>query len=330
MSDTARQRVLVTGGAGYIGSHVCKHLHAHGYLPVCYDNLSTGHRSAVRWGPLEEGDIRDRDRLDEVLAEYRPRSAIHLAASSLVGESVEKPLQYYRNNVVGSLTLIEALHRSGVAALVFSSTCAVYGTPDTELLRETHPCNPVNPYGASKLVIERMLEDASSAGLLRHACLRYFNAASADPEGEIGEDHEPETHLIPLVLQTALGRRERISVFGTDYPTPDGTCIRDYIDVNDLAEAHRLAMESLLEGEQSLVLNLGTGQGHSVLEVINSAERVVGHAIPREHCPRRVGDPPRLVASGDLAERALGWKPRVRSLDEMIRRAWQWARKNER
>lgn len=263
-----------------------------------------------------------------VLEQYRPRAAIHLAASSLVGESVERPLDYYRNNVVGSLTLIEALHRRGVVAVVFSSTCAVYGEPMSDVIGEDHPRDPINPYGATKLVIERMLHDATSAGLLRHASLRYFNAAGADPDGEIGESHEPETHLIPLVLQVALGQRERVSVFGVDYPTPDGTCIRDYIDVNDLAEAHRLAMERLLGSDESLVLNLGTGQGHSVLEVIESAERVVGQDIPRNFCRRRPGDPPRLVASGELARRRIGWEPRVRSLDEMIRRAWQWARKH--
>lgn len=330
MMGRSDEAVLVTGGAGYIGSHICKHLASTGYIPVTYDNLSTGHADAVRWGPLEIGDVGDRQRLDEVLDHHRPVAAIHLAASSLVGESVEKPLAYYRNNVGGALTLIEAIAHAKIEVFVFSSTCAVYGMPDSEVISETHPCRPVNPYGSTKLIIEHLLKDVAATGALRYASLRYFNAAGADPDAETGESHEPETHLLPLVLRAARGELPEIRIFGDDYPTRDGTCIRDYIDVNDLAEAHRLALEKLLADKESMVLNLGTGSGNSVLEVIEAAERVVGCDIAKRICARREGDPPSLVASGSLARRVLGWEPRSSSLDEIIRRAWRWERKKVR
>lgn len=321
------RNVLVTGGAGYIGSHVCKALRERGFVPVTYDNLGTGHRSAVQWGPLEVGDILDADRLGEVIGRYEPAAAMHFAASSLVAQSVADPGAYYRNNVVGSLTLIEALARSGVDAIVFSSTCAVYGEPQTELLEEGHPREPVNPYGATKLAIERMLADFSAAGHLRHATLRYFNAAGADPEGRIGEAHDPETHLIPLVLQVASGRRDSIQVFGDDYPTPDGTCIRDYIDVNDLAEAHLLALEKLLDGGDSMTLNLGTGDGTSVLELVAAARRVTQRDIPVVVGERRPGDPARLVAGSSVAAELLDWRPKFDSIDAILSHAWRWERK---
>ncbi|NBB91749.1 MAG: UDP-glucose 4-epimerase GalE [Gammaproteobacteria bacterium] len=319
--------ILVTGGAGYIGSHVCRSLHERGFVPVTFDNLRTGHREAVQWGPLEEGDILDAPRLADVIARHRPAAAMHFAASSLVAQSVSDPGAYYRNNVVGSLTLVEALVRAGLDAIVFSSTCAVYGEPRTELLEEDHPREPVNPYGATKLAIERMLEDFSAAGRLRHATLRYFNAAGADPEARIGEAHDPETHLIPLVLQVASGRREAIHVFGNDYPTPDGTCIRDYIDVNDLAEAHLLALERLLDGGESMTLNLGTGSGTSVLELVEAARRVTDREIPVVSAERRPGDPARLVAGSGIASDLLGWRPKFESIDDILHHAWQWEQK---
>lgn len=316
--------ILVTGGAGYIGSHVCKHLAATGYQPVCYDNLSTGHRWAVQWGPLEVGDIRDAERLDRVFHDYRPAAVMHFAASSLVSESVARPAEYYRNNVIGSLNLAESMVRNSVENIVFSSTCAVYGEPMADVICEDHPRDPINPYGATKLAIERMLEDFSNAGALRHATLRYFNAAGADRDGLIGECHEPETHLIPLVLQAVSGRRSAIQVYGRDYPTPDGSCIRDYIDVTDLAEAHRLALEGLLAGSASMAVNLGTGVGTSVMEIIGSAERVTDRAVPWEAAGRRAGDPARLVASNQLASELLGWTPSSGSIDGIIANAWHW------
>lgn len=321
--------VLVTGGAGYIGSHVCKRLAADGWMPVVYDNLSTGHRWAVKWGPLEEGDVTDRDRLDAVIAGHRPEAVMHFAALSLVGESVENPGRYYHNNVAGSLALLEAMRNAGIKPIVFSSTCAVYGEPQTDVLDEDHPCLPVNPYGATKLAIERMLADFDRAHGIRYAALRYFNAAGADPETEIGEAHEPETHLVPIVLQAASGRRREIMVYGNDYDTPDGTCIRDYIDVGDLADAHVRALERLLADEPAFTLNLGTGRGHSVLEVIRAAREVTGTEIPVQIGPRRSGDPACLVASGSRAGDILGWTPQVASIQDMIRTAWRWERHHQ-
>ncbi len=319
--------VLVTGGAGYIGSHACKALAQAGHTPISYDNLVCGHRQAVRWGPLEVGDISDRIRLDEVLAQYRPDSVIHFAASSLVGESVQNPGKYYRNNVLGSLNLLEALRDHGIDKLVFSSTCATYGMPVYTPIDEQHPQKPINPYGASKLMIERMLQDFDVAHGLRSISLRYFNAAGADPEGETGEAHDPETHLIPLALQVALGQREHLQVYGVDYPTADGSCIRDYIHVTDLAMAHLQALRLLQLGGRSDAFNLGNGQGFSVLEVLEQVRRITGHSIPFEAVGRRVGDSPILTAQIEKARQLLGWQPQFSDLELIIQHAWAWQKK---
>lgn len=320
-------RVLVTGGAGYVGSHACKALAMAGHEPVVYDNLINGHREAVQWGPLEEGDIADRQRLDAVLVRYRPNTVMHFAAFAYVGESVSQPAKYYRNNVVGTLTLLEAMLEHGIGSMVFSSTCATYGTPDSSPIDEDSPQHPINPYGASKLMVERLLQDFSQAHGLRYATLRYFNAAGADPDGQIGEVHEPETHLIPLVLQAALGLRPEIQIFGDDYPTPDGTCIRDYVHVADLADGHVLALDYLAGGGRSLECNLGTGQGHSVRTVVDAARRITGLGIPESIVARRPGDPPVLVARISRANSVLGWQPRHPTLDQIIAHAWSWIRK---
>jgi UDP-arabinose 4-epimerase len=318
--------ILVTGGAGYIGSHTCKALAAAGFTPVTFDNLRSGHRRAVKWGPLEEGDLADGARLAAVIAKYAPRGVIHFAASSAVGESVADPGAYYRNNVAGSLTLLEAMRDHGVGALVFSSTAAVYGAPQQDLMPESHPLLPINPYGASKLMIERMIEDFAAAHGLRFARLRYFNAAGADLEGEIGEAHEPETHAIPLALLTALGRRPHFDVFGVDYPTPDGSAVRDYIHVADLAAAHVLALRRLLDGGASMTLNLGTGEGHSVLALVAAVERVTGKTLSVRRTARRAGDPSRLVADASAAMSELGWRPGMPELETIVATAWNWHR----
>jgi UDP-glucose-4-epimerase GalE len=318
------QSILVTGGAGYIGSHACKALARAGHRPVVYDNLSRGHRHAVRWGPLVEGDIADRSRLGAALADHRVAAVMHFAAYAYVGESVSDPSLYYRNNLCGTLALLDAMREAGVGEIVFSSTCATYGTPDAVPIGETAPQRPVNPYGETKLAIERALHWYGQAYGVRSASLRYFNAAGADRDGEIGETHEPETHLVPLVLQAALGRRPAIEVYGTDYPTPDGTAIRDYIHVDDLADAHLRALERLRAGGGSLALNLGTGQGHSVREVIATAEAVSGRKIPVRNAPRRAGDPPALVADPGAAEKTLGWRAQYSGLDTIIRTALAW------
>ena len=318
--------VLVTSGAGYIGSHTCKALAAAGYKPVAYDNLSTGHRWSVKWGPLEIGDLADADRLADVIARHTPAAVIHFAASAAAGESVVDPGAYYRNNVAGSLTLLEAMRDHGPDTLVFSSTCAVYGIPRNLPIPENHPLQPINPYGASKLMVERMIEDFAAAHGLRSARLRYFNAAGADPGGELGEIHEPETHAIPLALLTALGRRPRFDVFGDDYPTPDGSAIRDYVHVADLAAAHVLALRHLLAGGDPLTVNLGTGQGHSVLELTATIERITGTRLTVQRAPRRPGDPPRLVADARQAQALLGWQPSIPSLDDIVASAWAWHR----
>jgi UDP-arabinose 4-epimerase len=315
--------ILVTGGAGYIGSHACKALAAAGYTPVTYDNLVYGHPWAVKWGPLETGDLEDSARLAEVFVQYRPAAVMHFAAYAYVGESVRDPLKYYRNNFGGTLNLLQVMRDQGVEQIVFSSTCATYGVPQTELLSETHPQQPINPYGASKLMIEQVLRDFDSAYGMRHVALRYFNAAGADSGGEIGEDHDPETHLIPLVLEAVAGG-EQVTVFGDDYPTPDGTCIRDYIHVTDLADAHVLALEALRQGASSSAYNLGNGNGYSVQEVIDSARRVTGSEVPFVVGPRRPGDPPRLVAESTRARRELKWQPRFADLDQMVKSAWDW------
>jgi UDP-arabinose 4-epimerase len=320
--------ILVTGGAGYIGSHACKALAQAGYTPVAYDNLVYGHRRAVRWGPFAHGDIADRARLREVIQHYQPSAAMHFAAYTYVGESVTDPGKYYRNNVSGTLNLLETLRDHGIDKVIFSSTCATYGMPQTLPLQEDHPQLPINPYGESKLMIEKILRDFSHAYGMRSLCLRYFNAAGADLEAEIGEDHDPETHLIPLVLLTALGKRTHISVFGTDYPTPDGTCIRDYIHVSDLAQAHVLALHALEQGAPSAAYNLGNGQGFSVLEVIATARRITGKDIPIHISPRRPGDPARLVGDALRIIQELQWQPRYADLDTIIASAWKWTLNN--
>jgi UDP-arabinose 4-epimerase len=315
--------VLVTGGAGYVGSHAAKALARAGYRPVVFDNLTRGHRAAVRWGPFVEGDIADRARLVAAIEQHQAIAVMHFAAFAYVGESVADPALYYRNNLAGSLALFDAMRETGLDKIVFSSTCATYGTPDAVPIPESARQLPVNPYGETKLAIERALHWYQGYGL-RSVALRYFNAAGADRDGEIGETHEPETHLIPLVLEAALGRRPFVEVYGTDYPTPDGTAIRDYIHVEDLAAAHVAALEHLAEGGDNLALNLGTGHGHSVRAVIAAAERVSGRQVPHRTAPRRPGDPPVLVADARLAARRLGWQARSSDLDTIIGTALAW------
>lgn len=322
----AKGAVLVAGGAGYIGSHACKALAKAGYLPVAYDNLSRGHSEAVRWGPLVVGDLADRPLLRDVLKAYHVRAVMHFAAFAYVGESMSRPELYFRNNVVNSLELLEAIQEAQISRIVFSSTCATYGLPERVPIDERTPQNPVNAYGETKLMVERALHWHANAHGLAYAALRYFNAAGADPDGEIGEDHAPETHLIPLVLEAAAGRRPRIDVYGTDYPTSDGTAVRDYIHVQDLAGAHVLALEHLIAGGQSLMLNLGTGEGTTVRQVIAAAERVTGRRVPVREAERRAGDPPVLVADATLAHQTLGWKPRFTKIDEIVATAWAWHR----
>ena len=316
--------ILVTGGAGYIGSHACKALAKAGYTPITYDNLVYGHRWAVKWGPLEEGDIADRDRLNKVIAKYQPAAVMHFAAYAYVGESVQDPGKYYRNNVAGTLTLLEAMRDYGIDKFVFSSTCATYGIPEAIPISEDHPQRPVNPYGASKLMIERMLQDFDLAHGLRSISLRYFNAAGADPEGEIGEAHDPETHLIPLVLDVAAGKRTAITVYGDDYNTPDGTCIRDYIHVSDLANAHVLALRSLDGGAKTTAYNLANGKGFSVKDVISTVEIVTGNKVPVVKSSRRVGDPAILIGNAEKIILDLGWRIKYKNLDESICHALRW------
>ncbi|MGE3914226.1 MAG: UDP-glucose 4-epimerase GalE [Hyphomicrobiaceae bacterium] len=324
---TGRPRILVTGGAGYIGSHACKALARAGYLPVTYDSLVYGHDWAVKWGPFERGDILDRGRLDEVIAAYKPAAIMHFAAFAYVGESVSDPGKYYRNNVVGSLNLLETARDHGIEQFIFSSTCATYGIPDRLPITEDTPQRPINPYGASKLMVERMLADFGAAHDLRSIVLRYFNAAGADPDNEIGEDHAPETHLVPLVLDAASGRRPHITVFGTDYNTPDGTCIRDYIHVTDLANAHVKALLALESGHRSDVYNLGNERGFSVLEVISGVEKATGLKVPVQRGARRAGDPAALISDAAKARDGLGWQPHITGLDEIVRTAWGWHQK---
>jgi len=318
-------KILVTGGAGYIGSHACKLLASKGFSPVVLDNLSKGNRWAVKWGPFEQGDIADASRVRAVLEQYRPVAMLHFAACSEVAESVKHPLLYYLNNVAGTAALLQTLIDHEPIPLVFSSTCATYGLPSSVPIPEDHPQRPINPYGFSKLVIERMLADLDAAHGLRSVVLRYFNAAGADPDGEIGEAHDPETHLIPLVLAAARDGKA-VNVFGSDYDTADGTCVRDYIHVFDLAEAHVRAVEYLLRGAASCSLNLANARGYSVKEVIATAEQVTGRSIAVNICPRRAGDPAVLIGSAELARMTLGWKP-TRELTHQIEDAWNWMQK---
>jgi len=316
--------VLVTGGAGYIGSHACKALAQAGYAPVACDNMVYGHRWAVQWGPLEEGDIAERGWLDALIERYRPAAVMHFAAYAYVGESVQDPGKYYRNNVAGTLTLLEAMRDHAVPHFVFSSTCATYGIPQQVPIDEDAAQAPINPYGASKLMIERLLTDFEAAHGLRSMCLRYFNAAGADPECEIGEAHDPETHLVPLAIRAAQWGEPALAIFGTDYDTPDGTAVRDYIHVTDLADAHVLALEHLLDGGASAALNLGTGEGHSVRQVVGAIEALSGRRVPVREAPRRAGDPPALVANPKRAMRRLVWRPQHSRLASIIETAWRW------
>lgn len=316
--------VLVTGGAGYIGSHTSKLLIRSGFLPIAFDNLSMGHEWAVQGRPLIIGDLSDKDLLVQAMRQHRVQGVIHFAASAYVGESMSNPRKYFRNNVVNTLNLLDAMHDAGVHRIVFSSTCATYGEPTTIPIPENHPQIPSNPYGESKLFVERTLSWYRQAHGLDWVALRYFNAAGADPEGELGEEHDPETHLIPLVLKAAMGLRGPVSIFGTDYPTPDGTAIRDYIHVADLADAHIRAFRYLIEGGESRAFNLGTGRGHSVLQVIDGVRRVTGASAPTHEMPRRAGDPPELVANAREAERVLGWRPVQSDLSFILRTAWKW------
>jgi len=317
-------RVLVTGGAGYIGSHTAKALAHAGFEPIVYDNLSEGHRWAVKWGPLVEADLSDRQRLEQTIRQYSISAVVHFAAHAYVGESMREPRRYFQNNVSSTLVLLETLLDAGIGTMVFSSSCAVYGVPEVTPIPESHPKRPVSPYGDSKLFIERVLEWYGLAYGLRSACLRYFNAAGADPEGELGELHHPETHIIPLVIETALGRRSKVEIFGIDYPTVDGTAIRDFIHVSDLADAHVAALNQLLGGGLGFAANLGTGRGVSILEIIRAVEAYSGVSIDAHPGPRRPGDPSALVANPSAARSLLGWHPKRSTLDEIISSAFEW------
>jgi UDP-arabinose 4-epimerase len=318
--------VLVTGGAGFVGSHACKALADAGYTPVTFDNLERGHEWAVKWGPLERGDIRNKDALHKAFKIWAPEAAVHFAAYAYVGESNVEPIKYYDTNVGGTANLLGACVEFGCKHIVFSSSCATYGIPVHLPLTETHPQNPINPYGYTKLAVERMLRDVEAAHGIRHVALRYFNAAGADPNGELGELHQPETHLIPLVLLTALGQQNSIRIFGNDYPTNDGTCIRDYVHVTDLAKAHVAAVQWLAAGSSSEAFNLGNGRGFSVAEIITASEKITDKKIKTEIYPRRDGDPPVLVSDSTKAKQLLGWKPDFPSVDEQISHAWRWLR----
>jgi UDP-glucose 4-epimerase len=323
----AKSKILVTGGAGYIGSHAVLALKQAGYDVIVLDNLVYGHRDIVEQVLQVElivGDTADRTLLDQLFADHDIAAVMHFAAYAYVGESVSHPAKYYRNNVTGTLTLLEAMLAAEVKHFVFSSTCASYGVPKTNPIPEDHPQNPINPYGMSKLMVEQILDDFDQAYDLKSVRFRYFNACGADPEGRLGEDHSPETHLIPLVLLTALGKRDSISIFGTDYPTPDGTCVRDYIHVTDLAQAHVQGLEYLLKGGDTNIFNLGNGNGFSVREVIEVARQVTQREIKAIECDRRPGDPPALVGSSEKARTLLGWNPQYADLQDIIRHAWNW------
>lgn len=323
----AGETILVVGGAGYIGSHMVLDLLHAGHEVVVLDNLSRGHRDLLPGGTFVEGDLGDARLLDSIFSKYQIAAVMHFAAYSLVGESVSKPLNYYRNNVAKTVELLAAMGRHRVRKFIFSSTAAVYGEPRAmEPLREDSPCFPTNPYGATKLAVERMLADNTAAGDFSYVSLRYFNAAGADPSGRLGERHEPETHLIPLVLQVATGQRQAIQIYGTDYPTQDGSCIRDYIHVRDLTQAHLLALDSLLKGGNSAVYNLGNNKGYSVREVVEMAREITKRLIPAVEAERRPGDPAFLVADSNKIRRELGWQPRYENLEAIIETAWNWHR----
>jgi UDP-arabinose 4-epimerase len=327
MTEKPAIPILVTGGAGYVGAHACKALALGGYRPVVYDNLASGDPAAAKWGPLEIGDIADRAKLDAVIARYRPHAVMHFAAFSIVGESIADPAKYYRNNVAGTLTLLEAMRDHAVERLVFSSTAAIYGTPLTVPILEDAPQTPINPYGHSKSIAERMIVDFSAAHGLRATALRYFNAAGADADGEIGECHDPETHLIPLAMRAVSGLTAPLTIFGDDYATPDGTCIRDYVHVADLADAHVAALQHLGQREGVDAFNLGTGNGASTREVIEAVGRVAGKAVPYSIGARRPGDPAVLVSDPAKAKRDLGWTHASSDLETIVSTAWAWHRR---
>lgn len=320
-------RVLVTGGAGYIGSHTCKTLARAGHMPIAFDNLSSGHADAVRWGPLHVGDILDADALDAAFAGNRPELVIHFAALAYVGESVLEPSKYYRVNTTGTHMLLDAMRRHGVNRIVLSSSCATYGVPATLPISEATPQHPVNPYGFTKLATERMVADYERAYGMRWVALRYFNAAGADPDGELGERHDPETHAIPLAIGAALGTAPPFCVMGTDYPTPDGSAVRDYVHVSDLADAHLRAMKHLCQGGGSGAFNLATGSGTSVLKLIDAVAAACGRRVPVLHAARRPGDPPMLYAKADLAAQVLGWHPLFVDIGPIVETATLWFRK---
>lgn len=319
--------ILVCGGAGYIGSHCVKRLHESGYETVTFDNLSEGHRGAVR-GEFVEGDLASAEALDALFQRYEIDGVLHFAAHCYVGESVSNPEKYFTNNVANTLNLLRAVRDAGVRRFIFSSTAATYGNPRENPIPETHPTEPINPYGRSKLMVEQMLDAFDHAYGLRFVCLRYFNAAGADPDGELGEDHDPETHLLPLAMRAAAGTGPALKVFGTDYDTPDGTCVRDYIHIMDLADAHIRALEYLQNGGESTRFNLGNERGYSIREVIDTIAEVSGKPVPAEDAPRRPGDPPSLVAASARAREVLGWKPRFGDLRSIVETAWKWHDKN--
>ena len=323
--------ILVTGGAGYIGSHAVKALHVAGFAPLIFDNFSTGHRSFVKQTPVFEGDVCEPSDLDKVFREHSIEGVIHFAGKALVGESTRKPELYYETNLVGGLNLLRAMQKHGVRYLIFSSTCATYGMPDHMPIREDHPQKPINPYGDSKLAFEHAMRWFREAHGLQYLALRYFNAAGADKEGDFGEDHDPETHLIPLTLQAAAGLKPEVQLLGTDYPTPDGTCLRDYIHVSDLARAHVVGLKGLMEGRlQSQAINLGTGHGYSVREVIEAARRLTGRNFKVRETDRREGDPPQLIAAVDRAKKVLDWTAVESDLDTIIASAWKWCTRGVR
>ena len=318
--------ILVTGGAGYIGSHTCKALAQRGYQPIAFDNLSRGARSAVKWGPLVVGDVMNKRELRQAIDRYKIEAVMHFAALAYVGESVGKPGWYFRNNVASTTNLLEVMAETGLDKLVFSSTCAVYGVPAQAPISEDTPTSPINPYGESKLQVERMLPWFANAHGLNWVALRYFNAAGADPEGEIGENHDPETHLIPLAIQAAIGSGPALKIFGTDYPTKDGTAVRDYIHVSDLAEAHVLALEHLRGDGESSVVNLGAERGLSVCQITEEVRSISKNVLPLIESPRRAGDPPLLIANAARAHQILGWRPRYSDLATMVGTAHEWER----
>jgi len=318
------ETILVTGGAGYIGSHTCKTLARAGFIPVVYDNLSTGHAYAIKWGPFVEGDLNDLPKLSETMAAFKPKAVLHFASSALVVESVREPAKYYRNNLVTTLTLLEAMRAHNIENILFSSSCATYGHPQFNPITEDHPQLPVSPYGRTKLMAEQMISDFSTAYGLKWIFLRYFNAAGADLDTQVGENHTPETHLIPCIIRAALGLDQEITVYGTDFPTPDGSAIRDYIHVQDLADAHVLALQYLLEKQLSTAINLGTGKGFSVLELIQSIQKFCNKTLSVRLEGRRPGEPSILTADNQKAKKLLGWKPTHSELPILIESAWKW------